>query len=185
MMEKHNYGWALIVSFIIILGSISFTLCFAAEFKKSKKRDLRLDGRFCYLPESEAFGLGIAALVLLFIAQISGNLLICKELYTKSERQRNCEAKRPIIVIISLILSWISFGAAFVLIGAGTSMNRRQEFGEGWLDGECYLVKDGVYIGSSILVLFTLVSIVSSAIISSGRRKQDEQGTKVHAQEPE
>lgn len=182
-MEKNHFCWALIVSFIIILGSISFTLCFAAEFKKSKKRDLRLDGKLCYLPESDAFGLGIAALVLLFIAEIIGNLLICKEFCTKSDHQSNCnKAKRPFIVIISLSLSWIGFGGVFVLMGAATSMNKSQKFGEGWLDGECYLVKDGVFIGSAILVLITLASLITSAIIL-GRRRKDEQGTKVHAQQ--
>lgn len=59
-------------------------------------------------------------------------------------------------------------------------MNQSQELGEGWLDGECYIVRDGVYIGSAILVLISLASIISSAIIAI---RQADKGTKqVHAQ---
>ncbi|KAI5656601.1 hypothetical protein M9H77_25394 [Catharanthus roseus] len=180
-MEKHNYTFDLLLSLIIILGFLSFSLCFAAEFKKSKKRELRLDGKLCYLPESEAFELGIAGLVLLFIFQIIGNLLICKECcYSKGDHQSICKPKTPFTLFIFLILSWISFGITLILVGAATSMNQSQELGEGWLDGECYIVRDGVYIGSAILVLISLASIISSAIIAI---RQADKGTKqVHAQ---
>lgn len=51
------------------------------------------------------------------------------------------------------------------MISAATSMSRHQPFGEGWLDGECYLVKDGVYIGSAVLALMASGSILGSATL--------------------
>lgn len=76
----------------------------------------------------------------------------------------------------------MSFGIAVILMGGGMSMSRRQPYGKGWLDGECYLVKDGTYIGSAILVLVTIGSTLGSAIISK-RKGQADKGLKVHAQQ--
>lgn len=65
-----------------------------------------------------------------------------------------------------------------ILLSAASSMNQSQAFGEGWLDGECYLVKDGVYIGSAILTLLALGSTLGSGIIAV-RRKEAEENTRV------
>ncbi|CAK9143711.1 unnamed protein product [Ilex paraguariensis] len=179
-MERNQYGFVLIFSVVIALGLVSFSLCFAAEFKRSKKGDLRIDGKLCYLPESGAFVLGIAALICLFIAQILGNVLVCRNLCSGRQRS-SCKAKKPTSSSTFLVLSWISFGIALILIGAATSMNQRQPFGEGWLDRECYIVKDGVYIGSAVLVLITVSSSLVSAILTK-MKSQLEKGQKVHAQ---
>jgi hypothetical protein len=75
----------------------------------------------------------------------------------------------------------LSFGIAAILMGGAMSMSRRQPYRKGWLDGECYLVKDGTYIGSAILVLVTIGSTLGSAILSK-RMSQADKGKKVHAQ---
>ncbi|KAI7986648.1 Protein MODIFYING WALL LIGNIN-1 [Camellia lanceoleosa] len=75
---------------------------------------------------------------------------------------------------------WFSFGIAIVLISAATSMNTRQRYGEGWLDGECYIVKDGVYIGSAILVFVSIGLIIVSDIMTT-RKNQVEEEYKVHS----
>lgn len=62
-----------------------------------------------------------------------------------------------------------------ILISAATSMSRSQAFGEGWLDGECYLVKDGVYVGSAILALVALASTLGSSALPRSRKKTQEQ----------
>ncbi|KAG6389638.1 hypothetical protein SASPL_151110 [Salvia splendens] len=78
--------------------------------------------------------------------------------------------------------SSIAFGVAVVLLSAASSMNQSQAFGEGWLDGECYLVKDGVYIGSAILTLLALGSALGSGIIAVRKNEAEEtQGSLVHA----
>ncbi|XP_055812391.1 protein MODIFYING WALL LIGNIN-1-like [Solanum dulcamara] len=180
---------SLLVSIFIALGLTSSSLCIAAEFKKSKKKDLRVDGKYCYIPGSSAFGLGIAALTCLFIAQFIGNLLIiCSRKFFSREKieKMSCnkvEKKKHILVgQLFLTLSWMSFGIALILLGTATNMSKTQHFGEGWLNGECYLVKDGVYIGSSILVLVTLSSILGSLILKLRKRNQVEQDTNVPRQ---
>ena len=45
----------------------------------------------------------------------------------------------------------LSFGIAVILLIVATSMSRRQAYGEGWLNGECYLVKGGIYVGLAIV----------------------------------
>lgn len=61
-------------------------------------------------------------------------------------------------------------------------MSRKQPYGKGWLDRECYLVKDGVFVDSGGLVLVSSGSIVAAAIVSSQIKTQVEQRRKVHAQ---
>ncbi|XP_015950620.1 protein MODIFYING WALL LIGNIN-1-like isoform X2 [Arachis duranensis] len=124
----------------------------------SKEDDLRWNGKLCYLPTSPSFGLGIAALVTLFIAHIIGNTMMFKS---------SCSSKIPALAKILWFISWLSFGIAVILLIAATSMSRRQVYGMGWLNGECYLVKGGTYAGSAILVLLTIGSINASAFSTS------------------
>ncbi|KAI3453915.1 hypothetical protein Pfo_010578 [Paulownia fortunei] len=181
MKSLNQYSFILFLSAIIASGLVSFALCLAAEFKKPKKNDLRLDGNMCYLPGSSAFGLGIAALTCLSIAQVIGNLFICRKFHSR-EHSRGCKFRKPSVSCILLVFSWISFGLAVILISAATSMSRSQPFGEGWLDGECYVVKDGVYVGSAVLGLLALGSTLGSGAITMIRRRQSEENRKVHAQ---
>jgi len=73
----------------------------------------------------------------------------------------------------------VSFGFAAILLIAATSMNRRQEYRVGWLNGECYVVKGGTYAGSAMLVLFTVCS-VNGSVFSTLKSTQPNQSTKVH-----
>ncbi|KAK1403037.1 protein MODIFYING WALL LIGNIN-1 [Heracleum sosnowskyi] len=164
-MERNRLDIALILTFVILIALLSFALCIAAEFKKSKKKDIRLDGRLCYIPKSDAYGLGISALVCLFAAQILTNFFICKKFWfgrdrnsssTISSSSSSCKPRFSGISILLLSVSWISFVISAILVSAATSMSQSQPFGDGWLDGECYIVKDGVYIGSGILALFAV-----------------------------
>lgn len=63
-------------------------------------------------------------------------------------------------------------------------MSKEQAYGRGWLDRECYLVKDGVYIGSGSLVLVSLGStLAAAAILTIKNNSQAEQGRRrIHAQ---
>ncbi|KAL5741073.1 hypothetical protein ACOSP7_029933 [Xanthoceras sorbifolium] len=179
--KHHRYGFVFIFSVIISLGLVSFVSCVVAETKKAKRKDLKVDGKLCYLPGSPAYGFGIAALICLSVAQVIGNLLVCRNLCSSRKERNSWKSKKPIAVTTLLVFSWISFGVAVSLIGAATSMSRRQPYGRGWLDRECYLVKDGVYVGSGVLALLTIGSTLGSAIIST-RKSQVEQGRRVHAQ---
>ncbi|TKY70186.1 DUF1218 protein [Spatholobus suberectus] len=181
MESPPKYKFTLIF-FIIIslsLGLASFTLCIASEIKRNKKEDLRWNGKLCHLPSSPAFGLGIASLVSLVLAQSIGNSILFKNYF--SGGKRNAQYKIPVIPRILFLISWLSFGIAVILLIASTSMSRRQPYGEGWLNGECYLVKGGIYAGSAILILVTVGSLIGSALLTL-KTNQADQGHKIHAQ---
>ncbi|KAL9327279.1 hypothetical protein ACSQ67_007924 [Phaseolus vulgaris] len=142
-----------------------------------KEEDLRWTGKLCYLPTSKAFGLGIAALVSVFLAQIIGNSILLK--YCSCRRKSKSQYKIPAFAKVLVLISWLSFGFATILLITGTSMNRKQPYRVGWLDGECYVVKEGTYAGSAILVLVTVCSVNGSAF-STLKSSQPNQTTKVH-----
>ncbi|XP_009768236.1 protein MODIFYING WALL LIGNIN-1-like [Nicotiana sylvestris] len=170
-METHQFIYPISVT---ALGLVSITLCIVAEFKKTKKKDLRFDGKLCYLPGSTvAFELGIGALICLLMAQVIGNLMICRIFFSRDSWKAK---KNPTLLINGFIclLSWISFVMAIILIGAASSMSKSQPFGEGWVDGECYIVKEGVYIISAILVFVTLSSTLVPLIFKIRKKSQVE-----------
>ncbi|KAM3322616.1 protein MODIFYING WALL LIGNIN-2 [Capsicum chacoense] len=160
-MENHQFIYPILVSLITALGLVSISLCIAAEFKKTEKKDLRFDGKWCYLPGSVAFELGIGALICLLIAQVIGNLLICTICFSRDHQNSSKPNKKPTFNSLICVLSWMSFVMGIILIGTSISMSKSQQLGEGWLDGECYIVKDGVYIISAILVFVTLSSTLA------------------------
>lgn len=164
----------LIVSFaVMVLGLAAFSCCLAAEFSKSKAKDMEIDGSLCYLPRSSAFGLGIAAIVCLSVAQIAGTTVAAARLFSGAKSKRRSKLLLPILL---LVLSWISFGLAATLLGTGTSMNDRQLYGRGWLNAECYLVKDGVFIGSAVLTVATIVFILGFTFTTSMERMTQRTG---------
>ncbi|XP_022139157.1 uncharacterized protein LOC111010123 isoform X2 [Momordica charantia] len=176
-MEKHPSGFAISFSIVAFLTLVSFASCMAAEFNRTKK-DLKLSGRFCFLPESEAFKLGVASLVCLVMAQIIGNTIICHSYWPK-EKRKSCSVKRPLLST-TLLISWVSFGIAVAMMSGATSMSRRQEYGKGWVEGECYVVKDGIFVGAALLVLINGGSTIGSAAI--GRRSHVTGPSQIHAQ---
>ncbi|KAK8945936.1 hypothetical protein KSP40_PGU008856 [Platanthera guangdongensis] len=163
-MEKFGFHGAQlpILSAVLVLGAVAFACCVAAEFTKSKAtRDVRVDGSLCSLQRSSAFALGITALVCLSVAQIAGTSAAGAKLCSRKSRKNRTAS------IAFLILSWLSFGLAAVMLGTASSMNNLQAYGRGWLDGDCYVVKDGVYIGSAILAVFTLIFILGFTLMAA------------------
>ncbi|XXG66711.1 hypothetical protein AAC387_Pa06g0234 [Persea americana] len=167
-MEKPTRGTTIICccTTILLLGLIGVSTSIAAEFKRTKARDLKLDGNLCSLPGSPAFGLGITALICLLAAQIlgtcvGGSSFCCSLLHKKKKLHNDITAKIGTFATILLVLSWITFGLAILLLGVATSMNKRQPYGEGWLKGDCYVVKGGVYIGAAMLGLVAVVFLLS------------------------
>lgn len=91
------------------------------------------------------------------------------------------------IIVFAFELMWIvrlkvvmfgrlSFGISVILLIAATSMSRRQTYGKGWVNGECYLVKGGTYATSAILILVTVGSLNCSAFstIKSSQAHHDQ-----------
>jgi len=79
------------------------------------------------------------------------------------------------------MLGRVGFGIAVILLIAATSMSKRQPYGEGWLNGECYLIKKGTYAGLAVLILVTVGSLIGSALLTMKSNTAD-QGHKIHAQ---
>ncbi|XP_031482415.1 protein MODIFYING WALL LIGNIN-1-like [Nymphaea colorata] len=145
---------------VAFLGLLSFTTCVAAEFKKNQLKDLKLDAKFCSLPKSPAFELGITAAACLLCAQVITYASIAKAYFSKDTKAQFGERMTTVLITLSL-LSWGVGGLAIVLLGVGSSMNQRQPYGEGWLDGECYVVRRGVYSGASLLAIVTVASALT------------------------
>ncbi|XP_024037277.1 uncharacterized protein LOC18038539 isoform X2 [Citrus clementina] len=81
-------------------------ICFSPfDCVSVQRKDLKLDGKLCYLPESHAHELGIAALICLGVAQVIGNLLICRIFCTRDKRN-NCKTQKLRIATALLVLSW-------------------------------------------------------------------------------
>lgn len=59
-----------------------------------------------------------------------------------------------------------------ILVSVAVSMSKVQAYGKGWLDGECYLVKDGVFIGAAILVIFSISFTLVSAIVMMKHKQE-------------
>ncbi|CAO2827124.1 unnamed protein product [Amaranthus hypochondriacus] len=175
-MEKlHLFTFSFLLFIVLSLTLLTFVFCIFAEFKKSKGKDVKIDGKLCEIPESEAFLYGLTALICLSAAQMIGNSIFfygnCPNSNSK-ERTSCFQLKMPTISYILLIISWIIFGACIILISTGTSMNKRQAYGKGWLEGECYLVKDGVFVGASILALVSFGCTLALSLITLRKRYQ-------------
>ncbi|KGN53467.1 protein MODIFYING WALL LIGNIN-2 [Cucumis sativus] len=165
-MGKHRFGYALSLSIVVSLALIAFVSCVAAELHRTKTKDLKLDGKLCYLPESQAFGYGVAALACLVMAQVIGNILLCTSCSINSREKKRSEQppKRPNLATFFLVVSWASFTVVILLLSTASSMSRQQPYATGWLGGECYLVKSGVYVAAAILILISICSTVGSAV---------------------
>ncbi|KAK9667669.1 hypothetical protein RND81_13G003900 [Saponaria officinalis] len=166
-MDKthHYYTYTLIFSLVFALTIPSFIFCILAEFNKSKVEDVKLYGKWCELPRSKAFDFGIVALICSSIAQIVGNLIIFIGFWPNLRETKSfCWTKRMIIATLFTVVSWISFGISMTLTSTATSMNKGQAYGKGWLNGDCYLVKDGVFIGAAILILLSLGCTLASFV---------------------
>ncbi|XP_031280113.1 protein MODIFYING WALL LIGNIN-1-like isoform X2 [Pistacia vera] len=181
MEKQHQYSLVLTFITVISLGLATFVSCFIAESKKAQIKDMKVDGKLCYLPGSHAYRYGVVALVCLGIAHVIGNLQVCGNFCSREKRSSN-KAKTPAVVTILMIFSWMCFGVAAILITTATSMSRRQAYGQGWLDRECYLVKEGVFIGSGGLALVSLGSTLVAAFLTR-RKSYVEQGRRIHAQQ--
>ncbi|CAA7054888.1 unnamed protein product [Microthlaspi erraticum] len=152
-------------SVVLSLGLVAFITCFTAEFKRTKKEDIRWDTeRNCYIPGSHAFGLGSAAVLCFCLAQIVGNVVVFRNHRTRIKREDGYKITDLILPTVLLLFSWFNFVAVVLILSTAISMSRAQPYREGWLGEDCYLVKDGVFAASGCLAILGLGALTISAI---------------------
>ncbi|KAF3321579.1 hypothetical protein FCM35_KLT13795 [Carex littledalei] len=144
-------------SIVVLFDTAAFSCSLTAEFNRVKVKDMKLDGTLCSLPRSPAFGLGIAALACMSVAQIIGTVGGAARLYSDNK----FDIRKNQIALIYLISSWLCYGLAVVMLGTGTSMNSKQPYGKGWMDGDCYVVKNGVFGGAAAIAIVAGILILA------------------------
>ncbi|OEL33157.1 hypothetical protein BAE44_0005824 [Dichanthelium oligosanthes] len=145
---------AAICGIVALLSATAFSCSLAAEFRKVKAKDMKLDGSLCSLPRSSAFELGVAAIAFLFVAQLVGTTAAVSTAYA-AKPKKSAAARGRVAFVALLVLSWLSFAVAVILLATAASMNRGQRYGRGWMDGDCYVARSGVFGGAAALVVVT------------------------------
>ncbi|RLN10023.1 hypothetical protein C2845_PM11G28910 [Panicum miliaceum] len=159
-MEKGGRGMscrAAICGLVALLSATAFACSVAAEFRKVKEKDVKLDGSLCSLPRSSAFELGVAAIAFLFVAQLVGTSAAVTTAYAAKPR-KSAAARGRVAFVALLALSWLSFAVAVILLATAASMNHGQRYGRGWMDGDCYVARNGVFGGAAALVVVTALT---------------------------
>ncbi|KAF0935490.1 hypothetical protein E2562_034274 [Oryza meyeriana var. granulata] len=163
-MEKWSRGLscrAAICGIVVLLSATAFSCSLAAEFRKVKEKDMKLDGSLCSLPKSSAFELGVAAIAFLSVAQLVGTTAAATTMCTASKHSKSSTTtRRRGASVAILVLSWVSFAMAVVLLATAASMNHGQRYGRGWMDGDCYVARNGVFGGAAALVVVTALLIL-------------------------
>jgi len=99
-----------------------------------------------------------------------GSILVLKTISSSSCSQLYSTMTVKLMFISSSHNCRISFGLAEILMATGSSMNDRQPYGRGWTNGECYTVKDGVFIGSAVLAAATVIFIIGFMFTTTEER---------------
>ncbi|KAK3155019.1 hypothetical protein QOZ80_2BG0197810 [Eleusine coracana subsp. coracana] len=149
-------GRAAICAIVALLSAAAFACSLAAEFRKVKGKDMKVDGSLCSMPRSSAFELGVAAIAFLFVAQLVGTSAAVTAAGAANKPKKSAAAARRRVAFVALlVLSWVSFAVAVILLATAASMNRGQRYGRGWMDGDCYVARTGVFGGAAALVVVT------------------------------
>ncbi|KAL6911334.1 hypothetical protein ACP4OV_000139 [Aristida adscensionis] len=175
-MEKGSRGpscRAAVCGIVALLGATAFFCSLAAEFRKVKEKDMKLDGSLCSLPRSAAFELGVAAVAFLFVAQLVGTTAAAATVCA-AKPKKSSAARGPVAFVALLVLSCVdcdaddamgacrvTFAVAAILLATAASMNRGQRYGRGWMDGDCYVARTGVFAGAAALVAVTALLVLA------------------------
>ncbi|XP_078438486.1 protein MODIFYING WALL LIGNIN-1-like [Wolffia australiana] len=149
-MERKVVVVSVIVGFFILLSAV---LGFAAEGKRIKASDVEVSvpGE-CIYPKSPALFLGLSSVVALIIAQA----IISSVAGCICCRPRTAGSSSAWTVgLISFILSWITFVAAFLLLLTGTALNDQRGVERMYFGNYCYVVKPGVFSSGAVLAFIS------------------------------
>ncbi|XP_074584537.1 protein MODIFYING WALL LIGNIN-1-like [Curcuma longa] len=153
-MERKVVAVCVAVGF---LGLLSVALAFAAEATRIKASDVEETGQYrCTYPKSPALALGLLSSLALIVAQVIINTVAGCICCTKHPRP---SGTNWMVALICFIASWVSFVIAFLLLLTGAALSDRRTLERRYFDdGECYVVKSGVFAGGA-LSSFTSVAL--------------------------
>ncbi|KAL6610271.1 hypothetical protein ACP70R_040240 [Stipagrostis hirtigluma subsp. patula] len=144
-----------------LFGVLSAVLGFIAEATKLRAHDITVSRSECVYPSNPAFALGLCAVLLLAVAQITvsaagGCCGCCRP------RGGAGESKRVMGIVCS-VLSWIAavIAGAFYLQGAAWNAPVTRETS----DYGCYYLKGGVFTRAAVLTLAATVLGIKSYIL--------------------
>ncbi|KAF7090505.1 hypothetical protein CFC21_093251 [Triticum aestivum] len=170
MMEKGGRGLscrAAVCGIVVLLCATAFSCSLAAEFRRVKDGDMKLDGSLCSLPRSSAFELGVAAIAFLSVAQLVGTTAAATTMCASSSKPGKPVATGGRVAPVALLaLSWVCFALAVILLATAASMNSGQRYGRGWMDGDCYVARNGVFGGAAALVVVTALLILGLTFVT-------------------
>ena len=55
----------------------------------------------------------------------------------------------------------IIYALASIILAIASSMDGGQSYGKGWMNGDCYIVHDGVYAGAAVMVVSIVLVILA------------------------
>jgi len=96
---------AAICGIVALLSATAFSCSVAAEFRKVKVKDMKLDGSLCSLPRSSAFELGVAAIAFLLVAQLVGTSAAVTTAYA-AKPKKSAAARGRLAFVALLAFSW-------------------------------------------------------------------------------
>ncbi|KAG5234819.1 transmembrane protein [Salix suchowensis] len=118
-----NIGF-LVCLLIMVLDVAAGILGIEAEVAQNKVKHLKMWVFECRDPSSQAFKLGLAAVILLSLAHIIATLLGgCTCMWSKEEL--NKASANKLLAVASLFLSWIILAIGFSLLIIGTMANSK------------------------------------------------------------
>ncbi|KAL6620301.1 hypothetical protein ACP70R_035440 [Stipagrostis hirtigluma subsp. patula] len=144
-----------------LFGVLSAVLGFIAEATKLRADDIAVYTSECVYPSNPAFALGLCAVLLLAVAQITvsaagGCCGCCRPRGGAGESRR-------VMGIVCSVLSWIAavIAGAFYLQGAAWNAPVTRETA----DYGCYYLKGGVFTRAAVLTLAATVLGIKSYIL--------------------
>ncbi|KAI3466604.1 hypothetical protein Pfo_023267 [Paulownia fortunei] len=152
---------------IMAMDIVAGVLGIQGEIAQNKVNHLRAWIYQCRDPSSQAFNLGLAAVVFLSLAHVITNLLGgCIFIRSKQELDRASPNRQ--LAAASLILSWIMLGIAFTLLILGTLANSKSRKNCG-IDNRRLLSIGGIL--CFIHGLFAVAYYISAAAVVQEERE--------------
>ncbi|KAF8756783.1 hypothetical protein HU200_011050 [Digitaria exilis] len=161
-MEKGSRGMSCrgaICGIVALLSATAFSCSLAAEFHKVKVREGHEARRQPLLAAQELRVRAgrVSAIAFLFVAQLVGTTASVTTAYAGGKPKKIAAAARGRIAFIALLsLSWYAeLRGSRDPAGDRGEHEQRARYGRGWMDGDCYVARNGVFGGAAALVVVT------------------------------